>query len=385
MLLKGVGLVKRTTSWLGLILASALLAWSSFSLAEKVEGIYSASALVADTSAEQRDAAANQMLLEVLVRASGTERVLVHQAPADFMEDPEVYAEHPKFALWRSLTQASNLISQYSYSNTNQILRLEQGQTVTAQLLELTFDELGVKRLLQGLHAPIWDANRPKVLIWLALDSRNGQNLISPDTNAPLSKVLQDQSALRGLPYSFPSLSSSNNMFSYVWNLDEEMIVRRSLAYQADAILIGKVQSRGEEWGVSWNMFLGAQSVDYSTTTAKLGEALVVGIDFATEELAQRYASQAGQGAGTYTLVISEVNKVQDYAALNNYLQGLSLTKGLRLVESSAEGLVYELQLSGGLDQLRANLSLDGRLQEEGFIGLPNAPLADAYFRWQTN
>jgi len=143
-------------------------------------------------------------------------------------------------------------------------------------------------------------------------------------------------------------------------------------------------------------------SVWHNTTAVTLREALQKGVHFTAEELSRRYASQVGQGAGTYQVMVSNIKQIQDYAAISNYLNGLSLTSNVRVAQSMDQHILFELTLRGGLDQLKANLALDGRLKEESFFGLqqtnnysqqtatdqPDKVLteqADAYFRWQAN
>ena len=368
----------------GLLLSVLLLGFSVPASAEEVANLYSLSGLVTDTSEAQRNLAANAWLGDLLIRVSGTQQVLVHLPPTDFISTQDDYAEHPNFNRWQTLSAAHNLISQYSYTSTNELLELENGTKVPAQKLELKFDAVAVKRLLSSLQEPVWDANRPRLVIWLVLDSRNGRTLITPETNQPLSQVLLDQNKLRGLPAVFPNNQQHlNSMLNAIWLGDEERIINASRPYQADAILIGRISSAANNWRVEWDLFSGALKFESRSLATTLRQALMEGSNFAAEELSKRYASRTGQAAGNYKLAIASINNLADYAAVGSYLNGLSLVKKLRLVESSPAGILYELTLSGGLDQLRANLSLDGRLQEDIFFELPDFPAADAYFHWQ--
>lgn len=373
--------------------------------AERVMNLYTLTSLVQDTSDEQRAKLANQLLWQLLVRVSGTAQVLEKMPPKNFSEDPEAYLEHPNFRLWSDLSSAQSLINQYSYTATSQLLTLARGEQVTAQQLELTFDEAGVKRLLRRLQAPVWDANRPKVLFWVALESRNGRTLITPVSNEPLSKVLAGQSEERGIPYLLPDFTdnpASDTLFSDIWSGFTQQIINASAPYQPDAIAVGKIKASGSSWHVEWHLYTGMSSILHSSSVNTLREALQAGVYFTAEQLSNRYASQVGEGAGTYKIMVANVRQAKDYAAINNYLTGLSLTSKVRVVQSADQHILYELTLRGGLDQLKANLALNGRLKEESFfslqqasnysqeaveVGQKNTQLdqADAYFRWQAN
>lgn len=372
--------------------------------AEKVENLYTLSSLVKDTSDEERATAANQLLYKLLVRVSGTEKVLEKLPPKDFSKDPEAYAEHPDYSTWSALSSAQQLINQYSYTTSSELLTLPSGEQVASpQQLELAFDEAGVKQLLRRMQASVWDANRPKVLYWVALESKNGRTLITPASNAPLTKVLIEQNQVRGIPYQLPEFSkypASDTLFSDIWGGFSQQIIAASDPYHPDAIAVGKIKASGSNWQVEWQLFTGMGSIRHTTSVKTLRQALDEGVSFTAEELSSRYASQAGQGAGTYKVMVSNVRQVQDYASLNNYLNGLSLTSKVRVVQSTDQRILFEISLRGGLDQLRANLALDGRLKEESFFGLQQATnitkqavntepeqepaeQADAYFRWQ--
>lgn len=362
--------------------------------AERVENLYTLTGLVTDTSDEQRVIAANLLLRRLLVRVSGTHKVLAALPPEGFIETPGNYVEHPQYENWIKTSSAQELINQYSY-----LAHTEP----TQQQLELTFDEAGVKRLLRHLKAPVWDTDRPKVLFWVALESKNGRTLITPASNEPLSQVLANQNKERGIPFLLPDFSTypaSDTLFSDIWGGFSQQIIDASSAYQPDAIVVGKIKAAGRNWQVEWQLLTGANSVNHSVSTATLREALQEGVSFTAEELSSRYASQSGQGAGTYRVMVDNIDKIQDYASINSYLNGLSLTSQVRVVQSVDQRVLYELTLRGGLDQLRANLALDGRLKEESFVGLQQtasfskqpintepmrtpARQADAYFRWQ--
>lgn len=374
--------------------------------AEKVENLYSLTSLVANTSDEQRAIAANQALRKLLVRVSGTEKTLEKMPPEDFSDNPKVYAEHSEFQNWVALSSAQELVNQYSYTASSELLTLASGKQLLAQQLELTFDEAGVKRLLRQLQAPVWDAYRPKVLFWVALESRNGRTLLTEEANAPLSSVLAEQNKARGIPYQLPDLikyPASNTLFSDIWGGFSQQIINASDPYQPDAIAVGKIKALGNHWQVEWRLFTGRGNIIHTVAADTLREALQEGVNFTAEELASHYASQfVGEGAGTYKIMVANVRQIEDYASLNNYLNSLSLTSKVRVVQSREQQMWLEITLQGGLDQLRANLALDGRLKEASFFGLQQATSmtqqlvdleqeqalaepVDAYFRWQAN
>lgn len=369
--------------------------------AERVEGMHTVRTLVPDASDETRAETANQALMELLVRVSGTRQVLEKWPPDEFVTSPDAFQDHPQRGLWRELRSAQTLVTQFSYGNTNELLTLESGDQVRAQLLELEFDPAGVNRLLRRLEAPVWDISRPRTLFWVALEGRQGRYLISSQSNQPLSDTLLARSRVRGVPAVVPDPARNpypSFLMSDVWNGVTARILEASQPYRPDAIVVGRIFPEGGQWLAEWQLFTGMDSMQQRSSADTLGGILEVGVDFAAEALSQRYASHPGQEAGRYRISVSNIARAADYAALTRYLNGLSLTSQVRVQQVNEQQLLLELTLQGGLDQLRANLALDGRLHEESFIGLQQlhslgdsvrtpsvttAGAVDAYFRWQ--
>lgn len=376
--------------------------------AARLTNLYTLNSLVSDTSDEQRAAVANTLLRELLVRVSGTERVLEKMPPADFFIGSEQYADSPSLELWTQLSSAQRLINQYSYNASSELLMTETGEKVSAQQLELTFDEGGVKQLLQQLQAPIWDINRPNVLFFVALEGRGGRTLITQESNQPLSDVLINQSNKRGIPYLLPNFTLypvANSLFSDIWGGFTQQIMEAAAPYQPDAVLVGKIKASGNQWRVEWLLMVGSTSVKHTVAVPTLRDVLQAGVNFTAETLSSRYAGKSGQTANTYKVMVNNINQVQDYAAINHYLNSLSLTSKVRLVYAADQSVLFEVTLRGNLNQLRVNLTLNSRLKEESLFNLQQSadyPInsaavqqegsqksvlveqADAYFYWQT-
>lgn len=393
--LKSTFLLTGKTLLLGLLLAMQPVH------AERVEGLYTVRTLVPDASDATRAATANKALVELLVRVSGTRQVLEKMPPDEFVASPAAFQDHPQRSLWRELQSAQTLVTQFSYGNTSEVLTLETGDQVRAQLLELEFDPAGVNRLLRRLEAPVWDVSRPRTLFWVALEGRQGRYLISSESNQPLSDALLARSRVRGVPVVVPDPARNpypSFLMSDVWNGVTARILEASQTYRPDAIVVARIFPEGGQWLAEWQLFTGMDSIQQRSSADTLGGILEAGVDFAAEALSQRYASQPGQDSGRYRISVANIVRATDYAALTRYLNGLSLTSQVRVRQVNEQQLLLELTLQGGLDQLRANLALDGRLHEESFIGLQQlhglgdvgrtlpvttAGGVDAYFRWQ--
>ncbi|WP_416886033.1 DUF2066 domain-containing protein [Marinospirillum sp.] len=391
------------------ILLGALLLFSPLAFSDTSASLYRIQTLVADTSSATRAEAANQVLSELLVRVSGTRQVLERLPPDDFLEEPELYAEEERFDLWQELTRAQRWVSQYTYGASDQLMDVE-GTEVRAHRLTLEFDPDAITDLLQRMQAPVWDSRRPRTLFLIALQGRQGRYLVTPETNADLADYLEQQMALRGVPLKLPNEEVNplpSGLLSDIWGGFNREVLEASQIYRPDAVVIGRIHPASGHWAVNWQLFTGLDRVTRDLQTTALREALDQGVHFVAEALAERYASSPDQGAGDYQLAVSNIRDAAAFASLMDYLQGLSLTQKVQVLRVQDQQLLLGVSLRGGMNQLRANLRLDGRLEETSFFSLQQAQdtglrlhdqsapdtsasaslfrQVDAWFKWQAD
>lgn len=352
--------------------------------AGRIDNLYRLHALVPDTSDATRAKTANQLLQRLLVRVAGTEAVLEMMPPEDFEEaraegeDEEPYAsyrENERYELWQELLNAQRWVSQYSYQSTRELIETEDGEQVRAHRLELDFDPDAINELLDRMQAPVWDANRPSTLFLIALQGRQGRYLVTPESNESLVELLEELAKERGLPLLIPGDTEDlpSNLLSDIWGGFSREILEASQAYQPDAVAVGRIYPSSGTWAVNWQLFTGLDRVGSNTHAATLGEALNTGVSFVAESLSERYASSPDQGAGVYRLAITNIRQIGNFSELMNYLNGLSLTNSVALLGVQEDQLLLKVDLRGGMNQLRANLKLDGRLEEASFYSLQQA------------
>lgn len=396
-----------------LIALFVLWAFSSAAHAEERVALYRAQTLVADTSDATRAAAANQLLHEVLVRVSGSRRVLEHMPPEDFVDslafyteqqaeaDPELlmadYREHENFDLWQQLTNAQRWVSQYAYQSTRELIENEEGENVRAHRLDLEFDASAINALLEEMQAPVWDARRPKTLFMIALQGRQGRYLVTTSSNEALALRLQELMQERGVPLLLPENEQllPSDLLADIWRGASNQVLEGVRALQPDAVVIGRIYPDSGSWATEWQLFTGLDRIRSKSANSTLGEALSEGVNFVAESLAERYASSPDQGAGHYRMAITNIHEVAHFAQVMDYLNDLSLTNSVELIRVQDQQILLELSLRGGMNQLRANLNLDGRLAEEAFYSLQHSrnndesfssaePIrVDGWFRWQ--
>jgi len=295
-----------------------------------------------------RRKAAEQGLLDVLVRVSGSENVRANGT---------ILAQAPN---------AIRYVEQFEYTELLDQEALDAGNEFA---LRLRFSERIVKRLLRDGGENFWSLNRPSVLVWLVEDSaENGKNLVGFDTDSEIVQGLLKGARYRGVKLQFPLLDFEDQVAMGVqnlWDFDESAIREASERYQAELILVGTytTTSSGQIWS-NWQYFFEENSRLYDFRGE---QALGIGVDaiaVLADFLASKFAVPLSeQDSGFYYAEVSNIRNYRDYRALMDALEGLDAIGAVMLDATSADVVSLRLKSEGSVEQLTGLLALNRRLK----------------------
>ena len=294
------------------------LAGSSSVYALQVPGLYSHSVVVANESQSERSRAFSEGLSAVLIKLTGKPEALELAGVA------------------RAISNAASFVEGVSYADSG-----SAGQ----RQLTVDFSPTLVDELLERQGVPVWNSNRPSVLVWMALQEESGgRRLFDPELDAELFSTLRSFSESRGLPLIFPVLDFEDRRglsSDQLWDLEVAAIERASERYSPDSILAGRllVTPSGELVGL-WRFQFRDEA------------RLIDGLD---TELAAYLESPLREVDG--------IRDLADYAALNAYLLQLGAVNALTLSALDADRLELNLNVAGGEQRLRDLIALDRNLR----------------------
>lgn len=340
-----------------------LMLLATRSHAVPVPGLYDAVVPVADTSETERGPAFARALEKVLVRAAGTEDVLQRSGINDV------------------LANAGNLVQAYRYQRAG-----EDGLE-----LAVSFGAVGVTRALSSIDAPVWGANRPAVLAWVAAQSRTGRTLATADEPAaedPESlewgTVMQEAARSRGVPVVLPEYDEQDRAtvgLSDIWGLFMAPIEQASESYRSDLLGVARISEEGEGYTARWALKGTGLSLDGQVRgDSRQGVADAV-VGAWAEALAERYAVKPGseQTLQRVDVLISAVNDLQAYAEIRQSLAAMEPISGAAPVRIFGDKLRIRVAFNGELELLREHLALERRLvpvQAQSLAGPSNAARA---------
>ncbi|PCM46441.1 hypothetical protein CPA50_09920 [Marinobacter sp. ANT_B65] len=311
-----------------------------------VSGLYSVDVPVSGSGRNALAQGYADGLSRVFVRISGTREVLALEGVQDLLADAE------------------SLLLSY------QLLRSNTGSS----RLRMSFGAVGVNRALASLDAPVWGANRPLTLAWVAVEDRGVRKLVTGDgegldnggDTGVWSSAFARAARERGLPVALPPKEFGGNreLLSDIWGQFTGRVLKSSEGVEHDVLALVRVSRSGGQWRAGW-VFEGAKlNSSEESVSADTREALAeVLVDRWAELYANRYAVAAGEVGDLpqVDIVLRGVTSVSDYGKASQALEGLTPIVKVGASRVKGEQLTLRVAFSGELDQLREYVALDSR------------------------
>lgn len=306
-------------------LTAILLLASLPANAAVTRNLYEASVPVSDQGADSRAPALRAAFETVLVRLVGARNL------------------PPEAALL--IPRASDLVQGYGY---------EAAATGNGLKLRATFDARAVDAALRAQGLPVWSANRPYHLAWIAVRDDNPPRQLLDAGSIHASAVLATAEG-RGLPLNFPALDATERQsmrFDKVWDSDLPAVREASRRYASDVIVVGRVSRESGSWSGRWTLLDSSGPVeDWTANADTLDAALAAGIDALADREASRYAVQTNR-AQELRVEVSGVQSVKDYGRALNYLRGLGAVRAAQVEGAQQDRLTFRLRVEGDPDGL---------------------------------
>lgn len=307
-----------------------------------VSDLYQARVAVSGESDEALSDGYRRGLEQVLVRVSGDR---------DIAERGE---------LGQTLEEAKSLVDTW---------QVESGDDGDDQL-RMQFSRQRVNQALADAGAPVWGANRPLTLAWVAVQDGGDRGLLVETGDASgqdLSAELRRAARERGLPLALPPAdrATDRRLLSEVWGQFMGQLAQASSGLDHDLLAVVRVTRRNGGWQASW-VYEGAGIEQSRSVSADTEEALARELtDAWAEELASRYAVTGGdvQTGPRVRLVVEGVDSPAKYAGAKRALSQLNPVESVGAVEVSRDRIVFLVEHRGEVEQLQQNLALDERFR----------------------
>jgi hypothetical protein len=289
-------------------------------------------------------------LQDVLVRVTGQPDVMTQAALRAMLANPERFVE------------------QYRYYN--------QPDSVPPRLmLRVRFDGAALQQALRQQGVAYWgNAERPEVLLWLAVEDHGLRYIVSAQDESEAARQIREAARQRGIPLLLPLLDLEDQgkvRFADVWGGFYDGVDAASPRYNPGVVLIGRLnRTASGSWVARWDL---RDRGSWSGGGEQLGDALRAGIETLSGRLVAGLAAPAPDAAsGATSITVDGVDTLTAFARVDDYLASLASVRRLELSRVEGSTLQYALQLSGGLDGLTQTLAI-GTVLEPVPGGAPGA------------
>ena len=328
-------------------------------------GLYDAHVEVASQSDSDRARGTREGLGEVLARLTGRPDAAEQTEVRDLLENADRYVE------------------QFGYDTVAD----DGGEQL---LLRLRFDGRSLQRALADREVAVWaEADRPRVLVWLAVERDGGREIAGGETAPDIQDALRAAAADYGLPVLFPLRDLEDRQrvtSSDVWGGFREPILEASERYRAEVVLVGRLEGRADAYQARWLLLWEDDVAEWSASGEDLDAAALSGPAGATERLARDLARPPGERVtGNVTLRIDGVEALDGFSYLRRLLAATRGVGDVEVLRAEGESVYLRIRLEGDSERLVRDLERGGRLER---VSLdmdgppdPTAPGVDMGFR----
>ena len=305
----------------------------------KVSGLYQATISVGDESAPKRHIALKRALSKVLIKVTGNRSINKSTGINSLLERPEQF------------------VQQYRYRQNNN----EWGQNKLAHELWVQFDQNALDTALKNYGLPVWEKERPAILIWLVSQKDNNRSFVNIEENSEYLNILENRASARGVSLLFPLLDlqdSSEISVIDVWGEFTEPILKASKRYQTNVILTGKfTQILPTLWESEWSVYFDDEVTKWTSQSDVAAIVLEEGIDELVDRLVSLYSEPGERNIEVIELLVNDINSIDEYAQIFSYLTSLQSVNTVNVKQVTSRHVVFELTSDRGVSGLHKAIS----------------------------
>ena len=236
----------------------------------------------------------------------------------------------------------------------------------------LTFSENVIKKIIHQHHLTFWPKERPEILAWVVLMQPKAHRwaFVSEENQPRFLNTLRQQALWRGIPLNLPVLDlQDHELLNSLKPLKHQVISLKKLSqrYQPDYILIISVRvNEAGEYQSDWQLLDDSEQVHKKFIHKNEAVLLSEGMNQISDIIAERHVllTENVPAAKKWDLLVSNVNSVDDYLKIMNYLQHTAGVDRLDVRSVQGDQIQFSLKLLQGYSKVyfRKKVMTDGVL-----------------------
>ncbi len=336
------------------LLLVIFLLYSSTSLSVEVKDLYLVKWPVGEQSKSTRGKAALAGFKEVLVRKSGSLAILQSQ------EVKLAYRKVTSYLQKFNYVRQQDKASEYPYT------------------ISLHFEPRLIDSLIQQARMPIWGANRPVTILWIAVEENFQRHILkdaaleqmtpTDDQQQPnLVQSIKDNAVRRGLPVISPLMDLEDELvvsISDIWGRFPSTVLQASQRYSADSVLLGRIKKDGPNWLGEFTYLNQQEQSSFQVSAEQKEQVLAKMTDNLAELLCNKYCVVEDLGQKNELLMkVSGIGNFNKFKSVEKYLSSLSAIKNVDAIEIDKHTVMFQLVLFGQVESLIEGIALSQQLK----------------------
>ncbi len=215
-------------------------------------------------------------------------------------------------------------------------------------VLEVGFDSSSIDQLLSNAGLPIWGRERPATVVMLGVEEASGAwRWLTADMPAQEREAIARVARQRGLPLKWPVMDAQERAEA---SSEAPGLLQAAARYGANAVLLGRARGGTVQW-----------TLLSDDGAAQASGGLEDGVHLAADTFAKVFAA-SGSSLGSVIVDVAGISDLNAYAATLNYLEGMTLVRGVALEQVAGGNMRFRLAVRGDAATLRRAIALDRRL-----------------------
>jgi len=322
---------------------------SKIGLAKEISNIYQVDIQVKEQSNKARWQASLEGFKQVLVRRSGSNRILSSKQTIDAYKKVTSYVQKSQYS------SNTELMSEYKY------------------IISLHFEPRLIDNLIKRANQPLWDSNRPVSMLWLSQEETVENNppyrriIIENVSEQVTNNLILKNSNRRGVPVILPLMDFDDNLLvtqSDVWGRFPEAIIVASKRYLVESIIIGKIYQRDGLWIGQLSYFNESNNLSFEHQTDNVEMMYEKIFDSLAEILCNQYCVTQTATVGQELLIeIENITNFEAFLKIKNYISELSAIRQVDVLAIHQDKLILKLSLLSNEQAVIDSLSLNRQLR----------------------
>ncbi len=334
-----------------------------------VQGLYKASVAVVGQDAVERRRGFRLALESVLVKLTGDGVVATMPELDTLMRNANAHVAQYRYrALDTEIPAQSELADATAeVTDPDEGLVLATTSAEPTHALDVSFAPASLNRALNKLGLPLWGAERPETLLWLAVQETGRRYILGSASQNAVRESLEQVAIKRALPILLPLMDLQDRgavHFSDVRGGFTGRVQDASDRYGVATVLTGSLLQRQSGWSARWVLHRKQQIYHWQASGEEIGDVITVGMEGLANQLANEFSIAVSYSqASTILLRVDLIDSLDDYARVLAYLGGLAVVEKVSVDTVTPNVSYFRLNTLGDGENLRNAIALNSVLR----------------------